>query len=143
VEEGAGSVQLPSVRQGLLSTFRALSDWGDNFERTHFDGNFLGAVSSAPRRVGKQATRIGEELGSATAKLVEEATGRALGQVPGPMSGGLGGLGSLGALGAPAPVAAAPAAPGAGSTAVVGPPAGATGLWDEVRRLQEELAKER
>ncbi|CAE8627558.1 unnamed protein product, partial [Polarella glacialis] len=92
------------------NTFRALSDWGDEFERRHFDGDFLGSVSSAPLHAVQQqrqliaqvgehavaaaaatsagASRLGGgvvvdglaglagELGSAAAKLVEEAAGR-------------------------------------------------------------------
>lgn len=61
----------------LRSTFKVLSDWGDDFERKHFDGDFLNAVSSAPRKVVGGANRISEELGSAAAKLIEEAAGKA------------------------------------------------------------------
>ncbi|CAK0829999.1 unnamed protein product, partial [Prorocentrum cordatum] len=62
----------------LSGTWQALNEWGDDFERRNFDGNFLGAVRSAPQaarvlggRVGEHASRIGEELGTAAAKLVE------------------------------------------------------------------------
>jgi len=136
--------RLPSLRHSLRSTFKALSDWGDNFERNHFDGDFLGTVSSAPRKVGERASRIGEELGSATVKLVEEATGKVLAQ-DGGASGASGSDARAGiVLGAATAAAAHDAEPWGAPQAQPGPPAaGARSLWEEVQQLQAELAKER
>jgi len=65
--------------------FARLRNWGsnlrgavENVERRHFDGNFLEAIRNAPVQVGERASRIGEELGTAAVKLVEEAQGRGL-----------------------------------------------------------------
>eukprot|EP00931_Biecheleriopsis_adriatica_P088623 TRINITY_DN62901_c0_g1_i1.p1 TRINITY_DN62901_c0_g1~~TRINITY_DN62901_c0_g1_i1.p1 ORF type:complete len:375 (+),score=94.12 TRINITY_DN62901_c0_g1_i1:3-1127(+) len=141
-------------RLSLRNTFRVLSDWGDDFERRHFDGNFLGAVSStldAPRQaveqqrqlisqVGVQASRLGGELGSAAAKLVEEAAGISSASQPSsptpsyfeaPESELPEGRGT-----ATAPAPATPPKPELTAPS-------AAELWEEVRALQEELLRER
>jgi len=69
--------QQSSLGASLRNTFKALSDWGDDFERKHFDGDFLGKMSNAPCKVGESASFISEELGVAAAKLLEEAVGQA------------------------------------------------------------------
>lgn len=79
---GNPKARLQVFGRSMSRTFKALSEWGDNFERNHLDGDWRAAVSSAQKKVGERASRIGEELGSATVKLVEEATGRGPGQPP-------------------------------------------------------------
>lgn len=135
------STPLPVFRRSLRSTFRVLSDWGDSFERTHFDGDFLGAVSSAQRRVGEHATRIGEELGSATVKLVEEAAGKIPNVMPDSEIGA-----ELGQAAVPPSSATAHGISGNSFRKLQPEPsAGAStiSLWDEVQQLQDEITKER
>ncbi|CAE7444765.1 unnamed protein product [Symbiodinium natans] len=117
-------------RLSLKGTFKTLSEWGDQIERRHFDGNFLEAVSSAPRQAVEQhrhllsqASRIGGELGSAAVKLVEEAAGR------GPDSS--------------SPTACyfetSPAELAAVTLGTYVPTTCITDLWQEVSRLQQDL----
>lgn len=66
-------------RRSLRNTFRALSDWGDEIEKRHFDGDFGASARHAVeqhRNLISQASRIGGELSSAAFQLVEEAAGR-------------------------------------------------------------------
>mmetsp|Transcript_10715 Transcript_10715/g.23640 ORF Transcript_10715/g.23640 Transcript_10715/m.23640 type:complete len:433 (-) Transcript_10715:185-1483(-) len=73
---GAGQTEkgaTPLIGESLRGAWRGLRTWGDQLERRHFDGDFLATVSSASRQVSERASRLGEELGSAAAKLVEEA----------------------------------------------------------------------
>eukprot|EP00435_Cladocopium_sp_Y103_P065945 s1179_g28.t1 len=66
-------------RRSLRNTFRALSDWGDEIEKRHFDGDFGASARNAVeqhRNLISQASRIGGELSSAAFQLVEEAAGR-------------------------------------------------------------------
>lgn len=58
------------------STIQALSDRASDFERRHFDGDFLRTVSDKGRQVGERVSHISGELHNAAAKLVEEAAGR-------------------------------------------------------------------
>lgn len=133
---GAASASAPVVARSLRNTLRGLSDWGASIERRHFDGNFLEAVSQAPRKVGECAGRLGEELGSAAVRLVEEAQGKGVEGTPA-VTFGLG----------PTPGSRredAPAAPGACGAGAGLPLLGsAPSLWEERERLQAELSKER
>mmetsp|Transcript_74590 Transcript_74590/g.207300 ORF Transcript_74590/g.207300 Transcript_74590/m.207300 type:complete len:436 (+) Transcript_74590:71-1378(+) len=47
-----GGGDRPTRSWSLRGTFQKMSDWGDDFERRHFNGDFLGAVASAPQKAG-------------------------------------------------------------------------------------------
>lgn len=50
-----------------------LHEWGDEFERRHFDGDLIGSLDRTVEQFGERATRVTEQLGAATVKLVEQA----------------------------------------------------------------------
>jgi len=61
--------------------FARLRNWGRNIHGAVENGlerrqNIVEAIGNLPRNVGERASRIGEELGSAAVKLVEEAQGK-------------------------------------------------------------------
>ncbi|CAE7939799.1 KL [Symbiodinium sp. KB8] len=136
-EAASASVPVPDQSQGglpwrlsLKGTFKALSDWGDQIERRHFDGNFLEAVSSARHAVEQhrhlltEASRIGGELGSAAVKLVEEAAGRGPDNLD---------------LSTESCLEATPASEFAQTPLGRLPAPGIADLWQEVNRLQQDL----
>lgn len=137
------STPLPVFRRSLRSTFKVLSDWGDSFERTHFDGDFLAAVSSAQRRVGERATRIGEELGSATVKLVEEAAGKIPNVMPDSETGAESGQAAVPPYSATTHGISGTAFRTLQPEPSAGASTGTISLWDEVQQLQDEITKER
>eukprot|EP00434_Breviolum_minutum_P021025 symbB.v1.2.018548.t1/scaffold1479.1/size116273/7 len=117
-------------RRSLRNTFRALSDWGDEIEKRHFDGDFGASARQAVeqhRSLISQASRIGGELSSAAVKLVEEATGRSDGADAG---------------GAAEPLesyfCAEPEARRSEVSVIEGPSEGSD-LWEEVSTIQAEL----
>lgn len=147
-EPGASDAQQRKGLARLRTTWRNVNSSLENIERRHFDGNFLQAVSQAPRKVGERASRIGEELGTAAVKLVEEAQ-RKEGQ-----AGGIG-LGpdplQPGEATAAAAVGRAPEAFAAPSLSLEQfldpghslPRESSTDLWEEREQLQTLLAEER
>lgn len=150
-EPGASDAQQRKGLARLRTTWRNLNSSLENIERRHFDGNFLEAVSQAPRKVGERASRIGEELGTAAVKLVEEAQGK----LPEGQSGGIGlgpeSLQSGDATAAAAVGRVAEVALAAPSLSLeqfldpghLPPRESSTDMWEEREQLQTLLAEER
>jgi len=124
--------RLPALRRGLLSTFQAVS----KLEK----GDIIGAVSNAQRLVTERAAQIGEDLGSATVRLVEEAAGR----VPDvePNEAVVLGATSQGSMAVQQPLPPPPP-PNEQLGGPACPVAGTASLWEEVQRLQDCLHNER
>lgn len=116
----------------MRNTFRVMSDWGDEIERRHFDGDFKGALSNARTKAGERVRGIGEGLGSATAKLVQDAMQEAASVD----RDGLGQSGSLFRSPARASTSQVTTSGAGGYRECAGP-------WEEVQDLQSRLATER
>lgn len=47
---------------GFRNAFQAMSDWGDEFERAHFEGDFLGAVAKGPKKTISHLSDWGDNV---------------------------------------------------------------------------------
>eukprot|EP00930_Biecheleria_cincta_P027699 TRINITY_DN19400_c0_g1_i1.p1 TRINITY_DN19400_c0_g1~~TRINITY_DN19400_c0_g1_i1.p1 ORF type:complete len:457 (+),score=116.37 TRINITY_DN19400_c0_g1_i1:30-1373(+) len=46
----------------LRNTWQKMNDWGDEFERRHFDGDLLGKITEGPKKVGQAMNDWGDDF---------------------------------------------------------------------------------
>lgn len=46
----------------LTNTFKAMNDWGDEFEKKHFDGDLKGTLSKAPKKAAEAMNEWGDDF---------------------------------------------------------------------------------